>query len=395
MRGEAGKVNSSSHFHSIVASFIGLWFAVFLYRQIDDLDIVQLGLLSPTSEFPPWARGSLKKCAEQAPQDLTRTCYEAHQLGLLESALKETGFWKSLSRTHQSSIENLNNVAEITGFALLEYASRISAFLSEANIRHAFLKGLITAPLYYQSLCQRPFKDIDLITDRKDAVRTFTLLTKLGFSYGHYDERLGILQYSETAVPEITGGYELPTLWIEVPIEADQTIYKFVRRRLSRRLFTRGKQLFARIPIEIHFRLSDVFDLTWETCCYSITKHTSLIGLEKTVGLFYHLYKGYTDLFVFKKRYGIKLIADGYRQLHSDFSAIDWPHLFRLSRNCKLIKVLQYFLWHAHTTFHIEEARPSYLQLATPDEVESLDFGDFLPMFLRQPKSFALQFGKF
>lgn len=359
---------------------------------LDDIDQVQIALLGGSPRQISLGIESILRIAKKGifPELIEELEY-THQTGLLHSLINE---YKLQDFIPSESIIDLHfraaiheNISEI----LLQYACTISKLFENAGINHAFLKGAVSSPLLYKQRQERQFKDLDVLVSSENAIFAFALLMKLGFIPGVLNLEKNTIDIIHVDINDIRlDGYELPTLWLEVPIientEIDQSILlNKILQTKSKGFSHLGNETYIRIPVEIHFDLIEGKHVEWKSTVYPLDTNNLIYGLDIDLHFVHSLYKGYLDVRIFGKRHGAKLFSDCWRLIHSHPN-FNLKNAIDLTTNLDLSPPLIYLLHHGHSTFDIE-LEPSFLEQLTKQDKywakSAFELGDFMPSIFR------------
>lgn len=356
--------------------------------ELDDIDLVQYGLMLPPPQ-PIWSAQALQRivASERVPE-LLANCNATHQVGLLEAALRRCGLWSNVAQALRAEMEDENHLVDTVRIVLFTYAQYIHTICTELGLRYSFLKGLTTSHLLYSTGIERPFKDIDIILSRSDGNALRGALTALGFFTAEFHGNE--LKRVETGTTLSRNGYELPPLWMEVPVETDWDFKSYFRRRSSTRAFVAGDTLYVRVPVEIHYALSEQLTIDWRPQAIPDLADGSFNALGKTEQLLYHIFKGYIDVTVWRRRFGIKLISDAMRQMTIADSAVDLEYLLELAKSNRVLSMLWYVASRIADKNNEQTLAARINSMAAAKNREPLDFGDFIIPSLRSMRLMVL-----
>lgn len=354
---------------------------------LDDIDVVQIGLLGSWRKCPSWISTALLRTIRTGRvEELAIDCFRTQQLGLLHKTLCELELLKKIPQTLRDRIDGSCKITDCVNKTLILYACDIHFLCEQLKIPHAFLKGMSSLGKLYSAIYLRQLKDIDILVTRDNAMLLFDALRMLGFSTVN-KENTNLYDSLSQREDDIDNGYELPSLNKVAKVEIDFDPSINLADKPSRRFHVKGGQPFVRIQVEIHFSLSESLSIPWVPYSINHPLLGSTSTLTPTLELFFSVFKGYLDLAVLGKRHSVKLISDALRQSKIEAGQISWAELEVLVKTHKIFAPFRYFAHHATDTYGL--TLPTRLDFR--NKHDSADFGDFLPFVLRRRPSTVLR----
>lgn len=356
-----------------------------LFTPLDDLDLIQVGLLGDWDVYPEWFIGALTRaCDRETIDTLVVRSALFQQTGLLETALRNIGCWARLPSEYREVINARNALSEMATTILWQYGRSIHDVCTGAGIEYAFLKGFAASAIYYDAPWERPFRDIDVIVPRNRATELWRRLTCLGFHAGRLDRRRKTIEPASTSefMPDTKEGYELPPLWQLIPVQCDPETVHLLSKVQTSRLFFKPDGVWFPLSVEIHFALTAELNWRWDSGPIGAGAVAECYTLDLTSRLLFSIYKSYVDVVIFGKRSAGKLFGDAIRCARREAGRLDWQGLAARAAAYGLSAQFGYFLHHARQTYGLAVEAGQTTDPKDDFGQEPIDFGDFLPQIL-------------
>ena len=105
----------------------------------------------------------------------------------------------------QSAINRKINIIKIRNLEYFKLANLISSSLKNNNINHVFLKGLaLNFKVYFNDLSIREIRDIDILVETKDALKTYKIITSLGFNNPYLNDDQFSIDHEKYCMPTLS-----------------------------------------------------------------------------------------------------------------------------------------------------------------------------------------------
>jgi hypothetical protein len=348
-------------------------------------------------------RGAVPAPAVDAPIDWPGIALDAssHAIGVMVwSRMSELGAESLLPSDVRRSWDADNHHARLQTILQQRDAEEISRAFDEAQIRHAFLKGVAYRSWLYRPAWCRPGADLDLLIDRQDKERARSVMFDLGF--GHASATIDYQNFGPATWKQIKETedqhYELAQLvrtsqltnvpeWLFGPDFVRRPPFTFERR---------GEAIDFHTVVDIHWAIHFMF--AQDSPLERIAPRTAgeLPRLSTSWNLLITAFKLYYEAFD-RPYYGFHHLADLAAMLRTSPGAGDWELLDELVQKHGLWAPVFYTL-SAASALAPDAAAPSDLLDSwsrTAPPLESMrhdverrtwfttrDCGDFIPYMI-------------
>lgn len=351
-------------------------FRLLAYKNFDLLDTAAIGLCIPDSCRPRQFGVAIEELLSSLSSNDISRLWEKDLLGLLWSHYRNAEHQYDVDTAVIRMVEAAALYYELVVGAQLQIAQLIDEVCAAADIEAALLKGSAASVNLYQNSYERFFHDVDVLSDKRQAVRLYEALQAAGLKTEQDSEidLHGILAAKEN--------YELPPLRLSCTIPLSDreisTLSHCPTSRFRNLVSINGSEAEISATVEIHYSLEPSGQLASRFTSSPLTGFQRLRRLTVEDTLVYTCYKFYTDTVISKKRFGIKLLSDALRVLETYKHEIDFQNLCSTISSNSLGTPTSYVLFHAINSFSVR------LQEATVSPCfekfgDGLDFGDFIP----------------